>query len=123
VTELTATRTNLLSDRATKRRWSGKSVARYAVTYLLLIAIFLVVVTPLSWIAVSSFTTRETVWKNVLPFSWRAFFPQDFTLDSYRQIFEAGFGRTMITTFMLGIVTVILSIIVGSLAGFAFARF
>ena len=55
MTELTATRTNVLSDQATKRRWSGKSVARYAATYLVLIAIFLLVVTPLSWIAVSSF--------------------------------------------------------------------
>jgi multiple sugar transport system permease protein/putative chitobiose transport system permease protein len=112
-----------LSATIARRGVSPKSVLRYGGTYLLLIAIFLTVVTPLAWIGVSSFTTRETVWKNVLPFTWRAFFPEDFTLEGYRQIFEAGFGRTMANTFMLGIVNVVLSIIVGSLAGFAFARF
>jgi multiple sugar transport system permease protein len=91
--------------------------------YALLIAIVVVVLAPLEWIVASSFTTRETVWKNVLPFTWRAFFPDTFTLNGYRAIFEAGFGRTMVNTFGLGMVTVLLSLTVGSLAGFAFARF
>jgi len=91
--------------------------------YTLLIAIVIVVLAPLEWIVASSMTTRETVWKNVLPFSWRAFFPDTFSLEGYRQIFAAGFGRTMMNTFGLGIVTVFLSLTVGSLAGFAFARF
>ena len=33
-----------------------------------------------------------TVWKNVLPFSWLAFWPEEFSLAGYRGIFEDDFG-------------------------------
>ncbi len=105
--------------------WSARlhPVGRYALIYVLLTVIGLVVLVPLEWIIVSSFTTRETVWKNVLPFNWHAFLPADFSLTGYQQIFEGGFGRAMVNTLVLGIVTVVLSVTVGALAGFAFARF
>jgi multiple sugar transport system permease protein/putative chitobiose transport system permease protein len=106
-------------DRATEWRRLG----RYAAIYAVLIAIAILIIAPLWWVFASSFTTRETVWKHVLPFSWRAFLPDHFTLNGYRQIFEGGFGRAMVNTFVLGVTTVVLSLIVGSLAGFAFARF
>ncbi len=98
-------------------------VAHYVFVYVVLVGIAIIVLAPLEWVIASSFTTRETVWKNVLPFNWHAFLPEQFSLVGYRQIFEAGFGRTMLNTFGLGIVTVILSVTVGALAGFAFARF
>ena len=98
-------------------------VAHFALVYALLAVIAILVLAPLEWVVASSFTTRETVWKNVLPFNWHAFLPERFTLNGYRQIFDAGFGRIMLHTFGLGIVTVILSVTVGALAGFAFARF
>ena len=95
---------------------------RRALLYLLLIAIALLIILPIAWVIASSFTTRETVWKNVLPFSWRAFFPEEFTLDGYRAIFEKDFGTALINTFFLAAVTVILGIAVGAMSGFAFAR-
>jgi multiple sugar transport system permease protein/putative chitobiose transport system permease protein len=97
--------------------------ARNIGIYLLLIVSAIIVLLPLEWVVASSFTTRETVWKNVLPFSWRALLPASFTLEGYRQIFDAGFGRTMINTVVVAAVTVVLSIFVCALAGFAFARF
>jgi len=71
----------------------------------------------------SSFTTRETVWKNVLPFSWRALWPETFTLAGYRAVFENGFGRVILNTVFVGATTVVLTIVVCALSGFAFARF
>lgn len=97
--------------------------ARTIGIYLLLVISAIIVLMPLEWVVASSFTTRETVWKNVLPFSWRALLPDTFSLEGYRQIFDSGFGRTMTNTFAVAIVTVILSILVCALAGFAFARF
>ena len=99
-----------------------RKARRRILIYLLLIVIAIVVVLPIAWMVASSFSTRETVWKNVLPFSWRAFFPADFTLDGYRAIFEKDFGTALINTFFLGAVTVIMGIAVGASAGFAFAR-
>lgn len=95
---------------------------RTVVTYALLLAVAVVIIVPIWWVVVSSFTTRETVWKNVLPFSWRAFFPEQFTLEGYQAIFEKDFGRALLNTFFLGTSTVVLSTIVCALAGFAFAR-
>lgn len=108
---------------AGRRRVKTARLAHYLLVYALLAAIAILVLVPLEWVVASSFTTRETVWKNVLPFNWRALLPEQFTLNGYRQIFDAGFGRTMVNTFVLGIVTVVLSLTVGALAGFAFARF
>ncbi len=99
-----------------------RKARRYILLYVLLIAIAIAIILPISWIVASSFTTRETVWKNVLPFSWRAFFPADFTLDGYHAIFEKDFGRALLNTFFLGAVTVVFGIAVGAMSGFAFAR-
>jgi len=107
-------------DHATLMRL--RKARRYILLYVLLIAIAIAIILPISWIVASSFTTRETVWKNVLPFSWRAFFPADFTLDGYQAIFEKDFGRALLNTFFLGAVTVVFGIAVGAMSGFAFAR-
>jgi len=87
---------------------------------LLLVAVVLV---PLWWIAASSFTTRETVWANALPFSWRALWPQEFTLAAYRTIFDRGYGQAVANTLFVGMTTVVLTLGVAASAGFAFARF
>jgi multiple sugar transport system permease protein/putative chitobiose transport system permease protein len=97
--------------------------SRQLFTFGLLSSIAVVILLPIWWIVVSSFTTRETVWKNVLPFSWRALVPEQFTLEGYQAIFEKGFGQALVNTFFLGAVTVVLTIAICALAGFAFARF
>lgn len=99
-----------------------RKAGRVLLIYTLLIAVGLIVIVPLWWIVASSFTTRETVWQNVLPFSWRAFLPEQFTLDGYEAIFQKGFGQALVNTFFVGISTVILSTSVCAMAGFAFAR-
>ena len=53
----------------------GKT-ARYLGIYVLLVTSAILVLVPLEWVIASSFTTRETVWKNVLPFNWHAFIPE-----------------------------------------------
>jgi ABC-type glycerol-3-phosphate transport system permease component len=107
-----------------KRAYEARfyKTTRTVVTYALLLSVAVVIIVPIWWVAVSSFTTRETVWKNVLPFSWRAFLPEQFTLEGYRAIFEKDFGRALLNTFFLGASTVVLSTAVCALAGFAFAR-
>lgn len=91
--------------------------------YGLMVLLILIVLAPLWWIIASSFTTRETVWANVLPFSWRALWPQEFTLAAYQTIFDRGYGAAIAHTLFIGLTTVVLTIAVGASAGFAFARF
>ena len=99
------------------------SAAATGASYLGLVALALLVLIPLWWVMVSSFTTRETVWANVLPFNWRAFLPADLTLAAYEEIFSRGFGRAIGNTLLVGFVTVVLTILICAMAGFAFARF
>ena len=99
-----------------------RKARRHILLYLLLFVVAIVVIVPIAWIIASSFTARANVWKNVLPFSWRAFLPEDPTLDAYHAIFQKDFGRALANTFFLGAVTVIVGIAVGATSGFAFAR-
>ena len=54
-------------------KWDAASRARlrkarrHILLYALLIGLAIAVILPISWILASSFTTRETVWRNVLP--------------------------------------------------------
>lgn len=102
-------------------RWGG--VAGTAGLYALFVVLVLIVLVPLWWVGASSMTTRETVWRNALPFSWRALWPADFSLIGYRTIFGNGYGRAIANTLFVGSTTVVLTISVCALAGFAFARF
>lgn len=91
--------------------------------YALFGVLVLIVLTPLWWVGVSSLTTPETVWRNALPFSWRALWPEDFSLGGYRTIFGNGYGRAITNTLFVAATTVLLTLTVCAFAGFAFARF
>ncbi|HEY66169.1 MAG TPA: carbohydrate ABC transporter permease [Caldilineae bacterium] len=102
----------------------SRSVGQRTVTYFLLFFISILVIVPLMWAFAASFTPNDKVFQYVFPFSWRALFPVDFTLEAYRSLFlEEGFTRPVVNTLILGFSTVILSGVTNALAGFAFARF
>jgi multiple sugar transport system permease protein len=100
-----------------------RKLLHQVLVYLLLITVAAIVILPMSWIIVSSFTTAETVWSNVLPFSWRAFFPEVFSIAGYQEIFQKGYGQAILNTLFIGVITVVVSILICAAAGFAFARF
>jgi ABC-type glycerol-3-phosphate transport system permease component len=108
---------------------AGRALGRWAATlraaalYGLLMAVAVIIVAPLWWVVASSFTTPETVWSNVLPFTWRAFWPQTLSLDAYRAIFAEGMGRAVWNTLLISFATVALTLVASAMAGFAFARF
>lgn len=90
-------------------------------TLLSLSAAFLLF--PLLWAIAASFTPNAKVFQYASPFSFRALFPAEFTLEAYQALFARGFGRTLLNTLFLGLVTVFVGGFVNALAGFAFARF
>jgi ABC-type glycerol-3-phosphate transport system permease component len=97
-----------------------------AAVYLLLVLIAIVVIVPLMWAFSSSFTPNEKVFQYTFPFTWRALFPVDFTLETYRELFtrrEGLFGRAVLNTLILSFSAVFLSGSASAMAGFAFARF
>ncbi len=100
-----------------------RSHAQPLVVYALLLLGVVIVIVPLMWAAAASFTPNHKVFEYAYPFSWRALFPVDFTLEAYNNLFDRGFGRAVGNTFFLAIATVIIGGAVNALAGFAFGRF
>jgi len=99
-----------------------KTILR-ATNYIILIIIAFLIILPLLWAFSASFTPLEKTFEYAYPFSWKAFFPVNFTTEAYVNIFERGFGRAMLNTLGLGIATVIIGGFICTWAGFAFARF
>ena len=104
---------------------NAKPISAYlqpTLVYFLLIIGLIIVVVPLMWAAAASFTPNHKVFEYAYPFSWRALFPVDFTMEAYDSLFERGFGRAVGNSFFLAIATVIIGGAANALAGFAFVR-
>ncbi len=91
--------------------------------YFLLVLVALLALLPLMWAFAASFTPNAKVFEHAFPFSLRALFPVEFTLEAYDAIFARGFGDALKNSFWLAGVTVVLGGTINALAGFAFARF
>ena len=64
--------------------------------YSILLILTVICVVPLLWAFSASFTPLEKTFEYAYPFSLKAFFPVDFTLEAYTSIFERGFGRAIV---------------------------
>ena len=102
---------------------SLRKVLAKSTRYFILVVITILILLPLLWGIAASFTPLEKTYEYAYPFSWKAFFPVDFTLEAYQAIFERGFGTSLLHTFILGITTVVIGGLICTTAGFAFARF
>jgi multiple sugar transport system permease protein/putative chitobiose transport system permease protein len=101
-----------------------KRLVQQILIYVLLLLIFALAVVPLLWALAASFTPLEKVFKYTYPFSWRALFPVEFTLEAYQNVFfERGLDRAIVNTLILGFATVLLGGLISAMAGFAFAMF
>lgn len=79
---------------------------------------------PLWWALVSSLRHPESVFRDVYPFSFRAFVPYEFDLAAYESVIgEFGLGRALVNSILVASVTVVGGVVVNGLAGFAFAKF
>ena len=115
-----------LSEKINTKRKGGKKFSKLlysSARYIMLILITILVLIPLLWGIAASFSPLEKTYEYAYPFSWKAFFPVDFTLEAYQAIFENGFGNSLLNTFFLGITTVVVGGLICTTAGFAFAKF
>lgn len=103
-------------------------LARLLLTYLLLFFTLILVLLPLMWAAAASFTPGKLIYKYTMPFSIRALWPVDFTLENYRIVLfgslhvEGYVLRSLMNSLMLSSLRVILGISVSAPAAFAIAR-
>lgn len=95
-----------------------------AILYTVLILLSIVMLFPLLWGISSSFRSDTELFQYAMPLSIHTFIPVDFTVDSYVRLFtEFNFLRPILNTIFITGITIVASIIVNSLAAFAFAFF
>ena len=79
---------------------------------------------PLAWILASSLRPAGSLYEYANPLTLRTFLPSRVTLENYRKIFvDLLFGRAILNSLYVATMTVILSVAVSSMAGFALAKF
>lgn len=98
----------------------SRKLPLYTLHMVLLLFVFL----PLIFAFTSSFRPMEDIYRYVSPLSWKTFIPEHFTLEAYQTIFvEHGFGKALLNSLLIALVTVAVGILFNGMAGYAFAKF
>jgi multiple sugar transport system permease protein len=97
----------------------GRRLLLHAAVYSLLILAIIVMCFPLAWMLTIS--VRPNVEVMTIPPDW---IPQVFTLEAYAKIFQSDrYLRVFLNTCFVAVVVTVLSLLLGSMAAYALARF
>ncbi|MCL2333016.1 MAG: carbohydrate ABC transporter permease [Actinomycetia bacterium] len=95
-----------------------KKTAGRAVLYLLVLLIIVITIAPYLWLIISSFSTKiELITRKVF------LFPHNFTLMNYQTLGAGDFIPAAANSIIVTSLTVVISVIIGVLAAYAFSRF
>lgn len=106
------------TTRAVKPTFSQRNVARFAL-YVLAVTLTLWIIVPLYFITVASFSTQEAIYK------WpKDLFPSPISFDTITFFLNAkGVIPSAVNSLLVGLITLVLSLLIGAPAGYALARF
>ena len=94
-----------------------KIKASTIVIYVFLSLMLVLYLAPLVWIGLTSFKSRPEIYK--APFGW----PTAFHFENYAMAWKAGrLGIAMMNSLFVCVITLILTMVIGSMAAFAIAR-
>ena len=82
----------------------------------------IITILPFVWAAASSLKSNDEIFRELSPFSLRSFLPGD-DFSAYIDVFQRGFGRAIANTLFVSGVSVLLGLLINSMAGFALAQF
>ena len=114
-------------EAAEQVRRGGIAVLRF-VFYVVISLIFLI---PFIWMIFGSLRRETEIFQYLFPLQWHTFFPIEWTLEHYRDIFglsEAGqrsglnFGRNLMNSFIVSTGVVISSLVFNTMGAYFFAR-
>lgn len=93
------------------------------VRYAILVLIAVILLTPVYWLIMSSVRPAEHIFKFSGTFSIETLIPFALTLDNYTQALGGNIGQALVNSLFVSLSTVLIGVLVNSLAGFAFAVF
>lgn len=90
---------------------------------LVIMAIIACFLAPYAWVVSSSFKNQFTLFGDVTPLSWRAFFPVGATIENYVSLFErTSILRALLNTAIVAGGQVALTLLLCSMAAYALTR-
>lgn len=94
-----------------------------ALKYIALVLAAFIVLMPVLWFFTSSFRSNNEVFANINPFSLEKMFFGRYSLENYKTIFtQYNFARTVASTLFICLLTIVIGIVVCSMAGYALAK-
>lgn len=100
-----------------------KTLLLNAIKYAALILTAFIILMPILWFITSSFRTNDEVFANINPFSLSKMFFGNYSMDNYHTIFtKYDFSQTVTNTLVICFLTILIGIVVCSMAGYALAK-
>ena len=101
-----------------RRRITPLIAVRETLFYAVLVAVAIIMVLPFYWMFVTSLKPNQDIFTD--PIRW---IPERVTLEHYVKAFTlVPFGRYFLNSFVMAVMGVVSNLILGSLAGYAYAR-
>lgn len=98
-------------------------MARRMVTGTAMLALAVLFGFPLLWMVLSAFKSTHSIVADAYPLSWKSFVPSQVTVANFGRLFgQLDFGRTLVNTVIAAAGQIVGSLVVCTLAGYAFAR-
>lgn len=98
-------------------------LGRRVVTGSAMLALAVLFGFPLIWMVLSAFKSTHSVVTDAYPLSWKSIVPAEPTASNFGRLFgQLGFGRTLVNTAIAAAGQIAGSLVVCTLAGYAFAR-
>jgi ABC-type glycerol-3-phosphate transport system permease component len=91
--------------------------------YAAMLLVALLASLPLYWLLMSSFRPAGDIFRHSGVFDWRTLVPTRLTLENYAALARGDFPRAVANSLFVALATVLLALVVNSMAGFAFAVF
>jgi ABC-type glycerol-3-phosphate transport system permease component len=103
-----------------KKKISKKTI----IIFIVLAIIGLIYFIPLEWVTASSLRPSGSLYEYTEPLNMETFIPVNITFENYVNIFtQQHFGRALMNSLIVACSTVLLTLLVSSMAGFALAKF
>lgn len=85
--------------------------------------VVVIFILPYLWLIGSAFKSREELFRFIFPFSWKTLIPVEPTLENIKSLFvEGNFGNSMLLSFIIAVITVVMTVTICSMMAFVLAR-
>jgi len=94
--------------------------------YTILTILAIIFILPFIWLVSSSLQEDSDIFRHNVPTSWKAFFPPNPTVNSYKRLLSDArvpFLRAITNSLVVSLTTAFLGVVINAMAGYAFARY